>query len=105
MSSGYRIAVVGNVISPFALKRTLGAALALVLAASPVLAQSSDSKIDLSLRDALRSGAATQTVIITVDDPALRDGIRLALQAHGDVIKAEHPLVGAFTAEIHSDDV
>ena len=42
---------------------------------------------------------------MTVDDPAARARIRQALKAHGDVIKSDHPLVGAFSAVIHSDDV
>ena len=50
-------------------------------------------------------GAATQHVIITVDDAAMRDAIRASLKAHGDVIESEHPLIGAFAAEVHSADV
>ena len=62
------------------------------------------SKIDRLLRESLRTGAATQNVIITVK-PGYRDQGRKALEAHGDVIRSEHPLVDALSAEVHSADV
>src|ERR1700730_18008738 len=52
----------------------------------------------------MRSGAPTQKVIISVM-PGYRAGIRQALEAHGDVVKSEHPLVDALAAEIHTGDV
>jgi serine protease AprX len=88
------------------LRVAVAVAVGLVLVAGrPALAQSLHSKVDRSLQDSLRSGAATQHVIITIDDPAMRDAIRQSLRAHGDVIESEHPLIGAFAAEIHSGDV
>src|SRR5206468_6031646 len=31
--------------------------------------------------------------------------VRKALESHGDSIKSEHPLVGAFAAEVHASDL
>ena len=81
------------------------AAAVLLFVGRPVLAQSQNQKIDHSLQSSLHFGAATQKVIVTVDDPDLRSSIRQALVAHGDLITADHPLVGAFAAEVHSEDV
>ncbi|MGE5245312.1 MAG: S8 family peptidase [Betaproteobacteria bacterium] len=80
---------------------------ALLLLGSPtLLAQQrhSRNKIDLGLQDALRKGASTERVIITVDAAARRD-IRKALQAHGDRITSENALVSSLSAEVHSGDV
>jgi serine protease AprX len=70
----------------------------------PAAAQTSSPKIDRSLRESMRSGSPTQKVIISVR-PGYRAGIRQALEAHGDIIKSEHPLVEALAAEIHTGDV
>src|ERR1051326_4433390 len=71
----------------------------------PAFAQTApDAKIDRALRAGLRSGAPTQSVIITVT-PGYRGTLRDALQQHGDRIKAEHPLIEALTADIHSEDI
>jgi serine protease AprX len=83
----------------------IGAALGvLACAASPLSAQTSSNKIDRALQDALLTGAATQRVIVSVK-PGYRASVRQALQAHGDLIKSDHPLIDAFSAEIHSADV
>jgi serine protease AprX len=83
----------------------LSVALIAVLAgAAPVLAQAGPEKIDRALRDTLQSGARTAHVIITVK-AGHREEIRRALESHGDVVKSEHPLVGALTAEVHSADL
>src|SRR6266496_2647392 len=72
---------------------------------SPAFAQDApDAKIDRALRAGLRSGAPTQSVIITVK-PGYRATIREALQQHGDRIKSEHPLIESLAVEIHSGDV
>jgi serine protease AprX len=73
-------------------------------AASLTSAQTSTSKIDRALQDALLTGAATQRVIISVK-PGYRASVRQALQAHGDLIRSDHPSIDAFSAEIHSSDV
>src|ERR1035437_706106 len=100
-----RYCSVFGVISIRRVSLALAAAVVVLFVGRPVLAQSPDSKIDHSLQSSLHSGAATQKVIITVDDPDLRSSIRQALVAHGDLITADHPLVGAFAAEVHSEDV
>jgi serine protease AprX len=95
----------GNVfwtVKPFG---RLGAALCvLACAAGPLSAQTSSNKIDRALQDALLTGAATQRVIVSVK-PGYRASVRQALQAHGDIIKSDHPSIDAFSAEIHSADV
>src|SRR4051812_15235512 len=78
---------------------------ALVLASSTVFAQEAhQAKIDRGLKEALRHGAATQSVIITVK-AGYRADIRQALEKHGDRIRGEHPLIEALAVEIHSGDV
>jgi serine protease AprX len=89
-------------VTPFG---RIGVALGvLACAASPASAQTSSNKIDRALQDALLTGAATQRVIISVR-PGYRASVRQALQAHGDLIKSDHPSLDAFSAEIHSSDV
>ncbi len=82
--------------------------LLLLLGTFPALAQesssSNESKIDRAVQESLRTDAATQHVIITVE-PGFSSGIRQALEAHGDVVTSDHPLIGAFSAEIHSGNV
>jgi serine protease AprX len=73
-------------------------------AVSTASAQTSSNKIDRALQDALLTGAATQRVIISVK-PGYRVSVRQALQAHGDLIKSDHPSIDAFSAEVHSADV
>jgi serine protease AprX len=83
----------------------IGVALGVLACAGvPASAQTSSNKIDRALQDALLTGAATQRVIISVK-PGYRASVRQALQAHGDLIKSDHPSIDAFSAEIHSSDV
>ncbi len=63
-----------------------------------------DRKVDRAVRDSMRAGAATQSVIITVK-PGYRDSLRESLLRHGDVIKSEHPLIDALAVELHNGDV
>lgn len=67
-------------------------------------AQEQTSKVDRAVREALRTGARTQRVIITVA-PGHRGDIRQALEAHGDRVNSEHPSLDALTVDIHSGDV
>jgi serine protease AprX len=92
------------VVSPKSLR--LAAVALLVFSGRPAFAQSHHSKkVDRALQESLANGGATQHVIITVDDPVMRTAIRESLKAHGDVIESDHPLIGAFAAEVHSEDV
>src|SRR5262249_47396310 len=86
--------------------RALITALVAIIAA-PVSAESRHShpKTDLAIQRAVRGGAGTLRVIISVADPNDRLAIQKALESHGDSIKSEHPLVGAFAAEVHAGDV
>ena len=82
--------------------------LSLVLAATPVLAAPSSSQshanVDRGVQELLRSGAATQQVIITVV-PGHRAEMRAALEKHGDRVKADHPLLDALSVELHTADI
>ena len=81
-------------------------ACALILAA-PAAAESrhAHSKTDLAVQRSVRGGAKTIKVIITIDGAAERQQVRQALEAHGDVVKSEHPLVGAIAVELHREDL
>src|SRR5437899_172784 len=76
---------------------------ALVLAGSISHADAAD-KVDRALRDALKTSAATQSVIISVN-PGCRAGIRQAIEQHGDVVRSEHTIIDALSAQIHSADI
>jgi serine protease AprX len=82
--------------------------LSLALTGSPVFAAPSSSpthaKVDNGVQASLRSGVATQQVIITVV-PGHRAEMRAALEKHGDRIKADHPLLDALSVELHTSDV
>jgi len=52
----------------------------------------------------MRSGAATQSVIITVAS-GHRAEMRAALEKHGDRIRADHPLLDALSVELHTADI
>src|SRR5262245_8684374 len=72
---------------------------------TPAFAQGSrNPKVDRALQDALRTGAPTQSVIVTVEQ-GYRSTLRDALQKHGDRIKSEHPLIESLAVELHSEDV
>jgi serine protease AprX len=106
LSCGRRFALRRGVISPKSLRPAAVALLLVAFSGRPAFAQSHHSrKVDRALQESLATGAATQHVIVTVDDPEMRDAIRASLKAHGDVIESEHPLIGAFAAEVHSEDV
>ena len=77
----------------------------LLVAAQPVLAGARHAdRVDRAVRESIRSGAATQSVIITVK-PGYRDALRETLLRHGDVIKSEHPLIDALAVEAPNGDV
>ena len=61
-------------------------------------------KIDHALEEALRSGAATQQVIITLK-PGHRARMRKHLEDHGDVVRSEHASIDALVVDLHSVDV
>jgi hypothetical protein len=78
---------------------------ALIFASPSAFAQSAhETKIDRGLEEWLRNGGPTQSVIKAIT-AGHRADIREALEKHGDQIRAEHPLVGALTVEIHSGDI
>jgi len=104
MSFGRRLAEEDVAMSSRRLPLAAFGALLTLLFAVPAFAQGPDQKIDRRVRETLSAGAATQSVIITVESgyrPALRD----ALQRHGDRIRTEHPVLDAVAVEIHSDDI
>src|SRR5258705_11264086 len=91
-------------MSPQRLFLSCSAALLVLFAGQPAAAEQRSPKVDRALRESLSTGARTQQVIITVT-PGHRTDIRQALEAHGDVIRSEHPSIDALAAEIHSLDV
>jgi serine protease AprX len=98
---GDLFALTDSVIS---LRRLSSTLLALAVAPSALAHPAPGSKVDRGLREALRSGASTQNVIITVK-AGHRADIRQALEKHGDKVRADHPLVEALAVEIHSEDI
>ena len=78
-----------------------------LILAAPAAAESrhAHSKTDLAVQRSVRGGAKTIKVIITIDGAAERQQVRQALEAHGDVVKSEYPLVGAIAVELHREDL
>ncbi len=93
---------------PFTL---LAGALALALAVVPVSAQNTGArpsdqvhKLDKRLRESLTKAPRPERVIIRTKD-GQRAALRLALEAHGDVVTEDHPEVGALSAVVHGEDL
>jgi len=83
----------------------LGSGVFLCVVAVCANAQGAENdKIDRGLQESLRSGAATQHVIISMK-PGYRATVRKALIDHGDLVKSDHPSIGALSSEIHSGDI
>ena len=83
------------------------AALATALSVSlslPVMAAPARAHIDAAVRGAVRAGAPTQQIIITVN-PGCRDAIIAGLGRHGDRVTGDFPLIEAISGEVHSRDV
>jgi serine protease AprX len=90
---------------------TLAGTVALMLAAVPVSAQDagvrlSDQvhKLDRQLRESLTKAPRPERVIIRTKD-GHRAALRLALEAHGDVVTGDHPEVEALSAVVHGEDL
>jgi serine protease AprX len=84
----------------------LGVALGLLICAGPAFSQTDrlTDKVDGAVRDAIRAGARTQNVIISVK-PGYLATMRRALEDHGDLVKADHESIGALSAEVHAGDI
>jgi len=82
----------------------LGLAFSATLAVAAPPDRPGRAKIDRGLREAIQTGAATQSVIITVK-PGYRDQIRKALEKHGDRINSELPLIEAIAVDLHTSDI
>ena len=86
----------------------LAGTIALMFAVAPVSAQTLPSdqvhKLDRKLRESLTKVPRPERVIIRTRD-GQRAALRLALQAHGDVVTGDHPEVGALSAVIHGEDL
>jgi serine protease AprX len=89
----------------------LAGALAAMLAVAPVSAQDAGTrpsdkihKLDKRLRESLSKAPRPERVIIRTKD-GQRAALRLALQAHGDVVTEDHPEVGALSAVVHGEDL
>ncbi len=86
--------------SPF--RHVLAIVAGLLLA--PALPADAGAKVDRALREALATGAPTQSVIISVN-PGCRAAVRRAIEQHGDVVRSEHDVIDALSARLHSADV
>ena len=64
----------------------------------------SNSKVDRALQRASKTASGPQRVIIRVK-PGQRVAIAQALRNHGDKVYADHSGIGAFSAEIHPEDL
>jgi len=82
----------------------LGLAVGATLASAAPSSRPGREKIDRGLREAIQTGAATQSIIITVK-PGHRDEIRAALVRHGDRIRSDIPLIEAIAVDVHTADV
>jgi serine protease AprX len=89
----------------------LAGALALTVAVAPVSAQTTGTvpsdqvqKLDRKLRESLSKTPKPERVIIRTKD-GQRATLRLALEAHGDVVTEDHPEVGALSAVVHGEDL
>ena len=89
----------------------LAGALALTLAVAPASAQTAGSvpsdkihKLDQKLRESLSKVPQPERVIIRTKD-GQRAALRLALEAHGDVVTGDHSEVGALSAVVHGEDL
>ena len=79
---------------------------ACLLVALPALVSAGErrSKLDKALRGLLGKAPASQRVIIQAR-PGYRAALKQSLQAHGDVVRAEHPSLEALTVDLHGDDL
>jgi urease accessory protein UreF len=67
----------------------------------PASHASAADKIDSALRAALTTKATSQSIILSLN-PGCRAIIRRALEQHGDAVRAEHDLIDALSARVHS---
>jgi len=82
----------------------LGLAFSATLAVAAPPSRPARAKIDRGLREAIRNGQATQSVIISVK-AGYRDALRQALERHGDRIVSDHELIDALSVELHTGDI
>src|SRR5687768_7814320 len=86
-------------------KFLLRAALLSWLAIPASSAGAQDAKLDEALRDALHSGGARAERVIVRTRPGLRKQVRTLLEAHGDVVVAEHPSIDGLAAVLPHEDL
>src|SRR4051812_33662507 len=107
LNHGRPFAVTAPVINSRRLFLAVLTALALIVPTGVADAQGGQQhspKIDRALGDALKNGASTQNVIITLK-PGHRAQMRELLRAHGDVVESEHASIDALVVTLHSNDV
>jgi serine protease AprX len=61
-------------------------------------------KIDRALRESLSKRSRTQDVIVTLV-PGCEAYMGDALRQHGDVVRAEHPIISAVSVKAHTEDI
>jgi hypothetical protein len=65
-----------------------------ILVGQPAVAQSARSKVDRSVQDSLRTGAATQHIIITIDDVTHERDSWVPQESARRRHRSERPMVG-----------
>jgi serine protease AprX len=61
-------------------------------------------KIDRALRESQSKRARTQDVIVTLV-PGCEAYMGAALRQHGDIVRAEHPIISAVSVNAHTEDI
>ena len=105
LSHGQKIAPLFGVTTPMR-RLLLAVVLAVAFGTPPVFAAGGKmpDKVDKALAGALKSGAKTQKVLITVE-PGSRGAIRSALEKGGRKIKREHPSLNLLVTELSAAEV
>jgi serine protease AprX len=88
--------------SPHRFTKVLSVAVCLLGISVPASAQNGRTKLDTVLR-AMRPEGTVQRVIIQTR-AGRSTALKNSLQAHGDVVKAEHPALNALTVLVHGED-
>ena len=82
----------------------LGFAFSATLASAEPASHPAHTKIDRGLREALKTGAATHSVIISVQ-PGYRATMRRLLEQHGDRLGLDNEILDSVAGEVHAGDI
>jgi serine protease AprX len=91
------------ILSPHRVTTVLSVAVCLLGISVPASSENGKTKLDKALR-AMRPEGTVQRVIIQTR-AGRRTALKNSLQAHGDVVQAEHPALNALTVLVHGEDL